>query len=97
MINAGNAPTWSQQLRGEALRTQEMITYALCAITQTAAHDGPAVRARQALTSVQRIIDEIVAHITQPNDVSESAALELTEFIAELQHKTQAIQASSSV
>jgi hypothetical protein len=96
-MNVGNFPNGSPQLHGEAIRTQEMITQALCALAQTAPHDGTAVRATQALTSVQRIIDEIVVHISQPNTLSETAAQELKEFITDLQQKTRGIQTEAGV
>jgi len=96
-MNARNVPNGSLQLHGEAVRTQEMITQALCALAQTAPHDGTAVRATQALTSVQRIIDEIVVHISQPNILSENTVRELREFITDLQQKTRGIQTAAGV
>lgn len=91
-MKAGNIPKWSQQLHGEAIRTQEMIAQVLCAIAQTGAHDPPAVKATQTLTTVQQIIDEILVHISQPHNVTRSAAMELTAFITELQQRTRVIQ-----
>jgi len=96
-MNSRKAPNASLQLHGEAIRTQEMITQALCAIAQTATQDGTSSRATQALTSVQRIIDEIVVHISQPNILSENAVRELKEFITDLQQKTRGIQTSAGV
>jgi hypothetical protein len=96
-MNSRKAPNGSMQLQGEAIRTQEMITQALCAIAQTAPHDGTASRATQALTSVQRIIDEIMVHISQPNILSENAARELREFITDLQQKTRGIKTAAGV
>jgi hypothetical protein len=96
-MNSRKAPTGSLQLQGEAIRTQEMISQALCALAQTAPHDGTAVRATQALTSVQRIIDEIVVRINQPNILSENAVRELREFIIDLQQKTRGIQTAAGV
>jgi hypothetical protein len=96
-MNSRKIPNGSLQLHGEAIRTQEMITQALCAIAQTAPHDSTGSRATQALTSVQRIIDEIIVHISQPNILSESAARELRDFITDLQQKTRGIKAAAGV
>jgi hypothetical protein len=96
-MNGRKVPNESLQLHGEAIRTQEMIAQALCALAQTAPHDGTAVKATQALTSVQRIIDEIVVHISPPNILSENAVRELREFITDLQQKTRGIQTAAGV
>ncbi len=96
-MNSRKARNASIQLHGEAIHTQDMITQILCALVQTATHDGTAVRATQALTSVQRIIDEIMVHISQPNLLSKNALRELGDFITDLQRTTRGIQTAAGV
>jgi hypothetical protein len=84
-MSSSNVPDSLQQLRGDAIRTQITIAHALCAVTHSQPHGEPAGTAQEVLTSIRYVIDEILAHLNQPHALSESAARELTQLIAELQ------------
>ena len=84
----------AEQLRGAALRTRVMVANALCAIAESQVKGGIAERAEGTVSAIRRTLEEIGVLVGEPNEVSPSAARELSAFLSELEERTRLIEAS---
>jgi hypothetical protein len=80
-------PNHDKHQRGEALRTRVMVANALCSITESQLHSGEAERAATTIEAIRGTVKEIKEIADDSDQLSSSAARELSEFIMELEKR----------
>ena len=84
-----------QALVNQTLRNRIMVTYALCAVAEGEVYAGELQRTLRTVKAIRRLLAEINVLICGPSErVSPSSIREAGELLAELENRTQAIEAS---
>lgn len=81
--------TISEELQTETMRTQVMVGHALRSIAKSEVYGGMTDGALQSLVTVGHILDEVRVYASAAPGMPEDAALEMLEFVRELQQRAR--------
>jgi hypothetical protein len=71
-----------------------MATYALCAIAESEVYAGQLEMCIRTVSAIRRLLAEVTVLISEPHPIPITTIREAGELLAELENRTQAIEAS---